>query len=356
VRHYLYTASFLAPMPKVLELFSGIGGMRAGLSSCLGGSLKFTAVDLNEFCNEIYYETYKERPLTMDITSLDSEWFDSLAADIWTMSPPCQPYTRQGSMKDTEDDRARPLLHLIRVLEEMRNMPGMIIVENVKNFEASDSFQLLEKTLRKRGFQLYGYLLNPLYMGFPNSRLRFFLVAKKGVFVEETTRIVCNDPAYPEFALLDTTNFEKRMIREFLCSHHSEQVNSKLTVPHSLLEKKSAFCFDIVSPVSTQCLCFTRSYTKYINGTGSVLYTGDNMRNMIQHDSKNRPIFHGLQSMTELSPNLRYFCPVEVARLNGFSDLSLWLRDGCMGGVKYYRAMGNSLNPRVVEYLVRMHL
>ena len=342
---------------KVLELFSGIGGMRCGLEEIFskrGHSAEYVSVDLNEFCNQVYYESYGDRPKSLDITSLGTHWFDAVAADIWTMSPPCQPYTRQGKMKGSDDDRAWPLHHLIQVFGEIKILPKLIILENVKNFETSVSFDMLTARLRSRGYTLQGYLLNPLYMGVPNSRLRFFLVATKGS--EISAPFLCNDPAYPDFDRIETAS-PQRSIQEFLCCSHSEAEATKLEIPRALLVKKSAFCFDVVSPQSGQCLCFTRSYTKYINGTGSVLYEGSDVSEM---DEQKRPRFANLESMTDLSGKLRYFCPLEAARLNGFKvnepGLSLRFTEGCSGSVKYYRAVGNSLNPKVVSFLVDRHL
>ena len=345
----------------VLDLFSGIGGMRCGLMEALGDGatdMKCVSLDLNVFCNEVYEESFGEAPHAMDITLLSLSWFEGIAADVWTMSPPCQPYTRQGHMKGSLDDRAKPLHHLIDVLGKIEKTPKLIIIENVKNFEISDSFDQVRETLVGRGFSLYGYLLNPLYMGFPNSRLRFYLVAvADGGHVP--FKIVCNDPQFPEFERIDTSMITtERRIGDFLCDSHTNPVVEQLTVPKSTLEKKSAFCFDIVSPVSRQCLCFTRSYTKYVNGTGSVLYTADHDGEM---DGMRRPKFN-VDSMTELGGKLRYFCPLEAARLNGFNvnepsaPWALQFTKGCSGSIKYYRAVGNSLNPHAVAFLVRRHL
>lgn len=350
-------------MVVVLELFSGIGGMRCGLSEGVGSEqhLKFTSIDLNEFCNKVYNESFGDRPLTLDICALNVDWFEKLKADVWTMSPPCQPYSRQGKGLGSRDERGKPLHHLIHVIDQLVHAPKLIIVENVKNFEESDSFHILKTKLERKGYSLYGYLLNPLYLGFPNSRLRFFLVAvldgKKNEFM-----IRCNDLSYPEFDRLDLVNWHQKIIRDFLCPHHDTECG--LEVPESLLAKPASFAFDIVSKQSKQCLCFTRSYKKYINGTGSVLINLDHsvVQSMVtETDEKQRPKFGNLKSMTELEGSLRYFCPLEAARLNGFNvndDIAPWslrFNDACRGNIQYYRAVGNSLNPHVVAFLVKRH-
>lgn len=71
------------------------------------------------------------------IETLSTKYYDDIAADIWTMSPPCQPYTRIGLQQGSEDARAKSFLHLLKVLGEMKNKPTYILVENVKGFEVS---------------------------------------------------------------------------------------------------------------------------------------------------------------------------------------------------------------------------
>ena len=345
---------------KVLELFSGIGGMRCGLTEGFGPSIRldFTAIDMNEFCNEIYRTSFADKPLNRDICSIPLDWFETLSADIWTMSPPCQPYTRQGNQEDAGDDRAKPLTYLSReILGKMKNLPRHIVLENVKNFEVSQSFHELVEILNSRGYTMRGFLLNPLYMGFPNSRLRFFLVATlTGKILEQVhVPIVSNDPIQcGEFDQIPTPSIHiLRTIGDFLCPSHTID----LTVPRSILEKKAAFCFDIVSAESTQCLCFTRAYTKFIDGTGSVLMM--QVAENCEKDEKYRPILRNVTSMTELYGNLRYFCPTEAARLNGFrvnEERGLKFPTDCSGGKKYYRAVGNSLNPEVVAFIVRREI
>ncbi len=354
---------------RVLELFSGIGGMRHGLERGVDDQrddMIFTSIDLNQFCNEIYRESFGEAPVAADITGLTLEWFEHLGADIWTMAPPCQPYSRQGGLLQSKDPRARPLHYLINILRSLKRLPNLIILENVKNFETSDSCSELVGVLKHRGYRrIRGFLINPLYMGFPNSRLRFFLVAQLGMLEEpESTNsfpIVTNDPqCASEYPLRNCPSWMlsnmKTPIDQFLCSGHSPEVLSQLMVPASLLSKQAAFCFDIVSPASVQSLCFTRAYTKFVNGTGSVLYD-DEWSGPV--DDQKRPIFGELSSMVELNGKLRYFCPMEIARLNGFpvdachGHCHLLLPTACHADKQTYRALGNSLNPHIVAQLFK---
>lgn len=69
---------------------------------------------------------------------------------LWTMSPPCQPYTRQGKQEDTKDPRAKPLLNLISVFPTLKRRPDFLLLENVKNFEVQHPWSELRGRHRSR--------------------------------------------------------------------------------------------------------------------------------------------------------------------------------------------------------------
>ena len=47
------------------------------------------------------------------------------------MSPPCQPFTRQGLQKDIGDARTEPLLNVIKMICDV-HLLEYVLVENVK--------------------------------------------------------------------------------------------------------------------------------------------------------------------------------------------------------------------------------
>ena len=51
-------------------------------------------------------------------------------AQMWLMSPPCQPYTRNNtSVRDLDDPRSRPLLYLLNLLVKVPHPPSYIFLE-----------------------------------------------------------------------------------------------------------------------------------------------------------------------------------------------------------------------------------
>jgi tRNA (cytosine38-C5)-methyltransferase len=349
-------------MEKLLELFSGIGGFRRGLEM---GGMRFSqvvAVDLNLAANEIYREIYGETVMAKDITSLKTEWFDSVQATVWSMSPPCQPYTRQGLRQDEEDDRANALAHLCDVLESIKIPPKHIFLENVDGFQNSKSYARLRQALTMRGYSiLLADLVNPLDLGFPNSRLRFFLVASVDSSLKARLPLRCLNAASCA-EKTDQCAFPTLPISAFL--DDKLESTDDLMVSLGTLRKPSSVAFDVVAPQSTQSMCFTRGYGRLINGAGSVLYLGTTAESW---DERDRPQFNlAPNEMAQLHGKLRYFSATEIARLQGFSSVlpacaihgeqeaaadfaCQFLGENRRG----YKTLGNSLNPLVVAIIAR---
>ncbi|XP_048780762.1 tRNA (cytosine(38)-C(5))-methyltransferase-like isoform X2 [Ostrea edulis] len=138
------------------------------------------AIDVNTTANKIYKHNFPETNL-MDcgIESLTARQLDGMKIDMIVMSPPCQPFTRVGKKLDAEDIRTQSFLHLLSLLPRLNNCPKYILVENVKGFEESETCLKLHKTLMECNFAYQEFLLTPLQFGIPNSRLRYYLIAKK---------------------------------------------------------------------------------------------------------------------------------------------------------------------------------
>lgn len=130
---------------------------------------------------------------------------DRFNADVWLLSPPCQPHTRQGMRLDCSDTRSDGLLHLISLLQVIKNIPKFILLENVEGFESSESRNRLVTVLKERQYYYQEFILSPNQFQIPNQRDRYFLVARLTEFppVPENTpriksclRIIPGDATY----------------------------------------------------------------------------------------------------------------------------------------------------------------
>ncbi|KAK3602613.1 hypothetical protein CHS0354_034196 [Potamilus streckersoni] len=171
---------------RVLELYSGIGGMHFALdntSVLKDKNMKYKvvlAIDINNVANRIYQHNFPVTKMSSSgIEGLTVKKLDKLKIDMILMSPPCQPFTRVGKKMDHEDARSKSLLHLLDLLPRLSHCPSYILVENVKGFETSQTRDILVESLKKCDFTYQEFLLTPLQMGIPNARLRYYLIAKR---------------------------------------------------------------------------------------------------------------------------------------------------------------------------------
>ncbi|OQR78359.1 tRNA (cytosine-5-)-methyltransferase-like [Tropilaelaps mercedesae] len=174
---------------RVLELYSGIGGMHFALRNAFsenGGMLAnykqfkiVAAVDINTVANTVYETNFGGKVLNRQIQSLlVEELSGDLSSSIWIMSPPCQPFTRQGKQLGADDPRTASFLHILDILPKLKaHKPKFIFLENVKGFESSPVRDAFLDCLERCGLVYLQCLLSPKQFNVPNSRLRYYCMA-----------------------------------------------------------------------------------------------------------------------------------------------------------------------------------
>lgn len=60
----------------------------------------------------------------------------------------------------------------------LQHKPTFFLLENVKGFEGSVAHDILIETLKKCSYNFQEFLLSPANFGIPNSRLRYYVIAK----------------------------------------------------------------------------------------------------------------------------------------------------------------------------------
>jgi len=326
---------------RVLELFSGIGGMHHALD--LVGEVEVevvAAMEINTVSNEVYKHNHPDTNLlNKNIAGLTQKELLKLSPDVVVMSPPCQPHTRQGKQRDMEDPRSSPLAHLASLLPSLPSLK-FLLLENVAGFETSKARDQVKTSLEDAGFECREFLLCPRQIGIPNSRLRYYLLARR----EKSWGV---EGLQKTFNLLCPPNTEKEEDKEGKSlEKYLDQGSLEDLVEDKVLLKRSLL-LDIVTRDSTQSCCFTAGYTRYSEGTGSVIQEkGD--REDVYARAGQAPDDR-VNILGELG--LRYFSTKEVARLLGFP--SSFSFPPSVGRRARYKALGNSLNVRVVALLIR---
>lgn len=81
--------------------------------------------------------------------------------------------------RDILDERTCALLYIINILPKLDKKLRYILVENVKGFEKSEAREKLVNCLENAGFTFQEFILCPTQIGIPNSRRRYYLIAKR---------------------------------------------------------------------------------------------------------------------------------------------------------------------------------
>ena len=258
---------------KVLELFSGIGGMHYALKKVKEHYEEFEfsvfrAIDISDVANSVYKHNFPDVEVKgSNICGLTAKNLEKWGIEAIVMSPPCQPFTRQGNQKDLEDNRSQPFLHIVNEILPNVKCLNYILLENVKGFEKSQAHKVLIDKLSANGFKFKEFLICPKQIGIPNSRLRYYLIASKNETFEQGSELILN-----------VENIDSDIVQKFVKSDKdlSSYLNDEndpfdheaLLIKDPVLEKYGEV-FDIIQPESTGSCCFTKAYSKYAEGTGT---------------------------------------------------------------------------------------
>ncbi len=160
---------------RVLELFSGIGGCAAALVDVAQDVLAF---DIRQSAVDTYRHNYPNHQCELrTIESLPTSRLSTFAADLWWMSPPCQPFTAQGQRRDLHDARTQSFIMLLRQLASVR--PTYVAMENVPGFFSSETRKLFLQVLEEAGYTFREWDLCPTQLEWPMRRRRYYLVASR---------------------------------------------------------------------------------------------------------------------------------------------------------------------------------
>lgn len=323
------------------------------------------AVDINPVANDVYHHNFPETVLmNRNIQSINAQELNKLNVDAILMSPPCQPFTRLGLKKDALDNRTCSLLHILNLIPELKNLK-YILLENVKGFEMSQMRNKLIDCIESCGYAYRELILSPCQFGIPNSRRRYYLLAKKNdlKFCFEQFSLEDNLPS-ELFELLPKSMHlvlaEKQgkinsksdrlcyTLDNILEESHTEE--SQYLLPPKLLQKR-AWVLDIRTSESNGSCCFTKGYGHYAEGTGSVYcpFTDETIKlkynevGSYENDSDKQ-----MQILSDLK--LRFFSPREVCRLMCFPEDFNFPKH--ITDRQKYRLLGNSINIHVVSRLI----
>lgn len=160
---------------RVLEFFSGIGGFATAIGRLADAVLAF---DIRQAAVDTYRLNFERHRCELRaIESIPHARISTFAADLWWVSPPCQPFTHQGRQRDLNDARTQPLIALIDQIPQ--SQPTYFAMENVPGFAQSETRVCLLRALEQQHYQVCEFDVCPSQLGWPMRRRRYYLVGSR---------------------------------------------------------------------------------------------------------------------------------------------------------------------------------
>ncbi len=293
----------LVPSPpsprRVLELFSGIGGLAAAVDGAASVEV-VGAVDHDRRAAEVYALNHPGPVHVKNLVSVTDRWLAAFGADLWWMSPPCAPHGIRGAQADVDDRRSDAFVRLLGAIDTVR--PTWVAMENVPWFQGSRAHGRLLETLAAAGYTWTEGELCPSELGVPAVRRRYYLVAGRG-----TVQPWAQPVAMP------------RPLAAYLGPWRDD-----LAVPETIAARFGG-AFHAVDPADAhaQAACFTRAYGKSPVYVGSYVRGGDG--------------------------RFRYLAPEEIAALYGFGARFSF---GDLPARLAWRLIGNSVSVDAVRWVL----
>ncbi|KAK6588751.1 DNA (cytosine)-methyltransferase domain-containing [Cryptosporidium xiaoi] len=393
-----------------LEFFSGIGGIHLSLKnafklSALNSNYRLNVIrayEINEYANRVYRKNFPETSiLRKNIESLTIN--DIPKSDIWLISPPCQPFTNGGSNRDSNDNRTKPFLRLIELMYEIGdNVPKAWFVENVINFETSNTHNLMLNMLNKLNFTVFEFLITPTIIGIPNTRVRYYclairdnvmsignninisfnsnikqlktnfynkfkeynagkLISNKAHIKSEHSNIICYLPfdEYKCNCILNSYCNKPNSISDVIGNFNVNEIDELVNLSKIIVNSNPSFKFDIVNKYSKVSTTFAKSYIKTKGRGGPLLDFSINIKPSSFND--NIDIFDHIFNTSAVDPSrfqkldnlsnakIRCFHPIEILLIMGFPES--WFNDLNLSLQQQYSLIGNSISVYIVTII-----
>lgn len=158
---------------KVVDLFSGIGGLSLGLQNA--GYTVVLAVDNWAPAVTIYQANFNHPIVNMDLLDVKNsvKELKKYKADMIVGGPPCQDYSSAGK-RNEENGRADLTISFAEIVRDVK--PKFFIMENVDQIVKSRRYQEALGIFKEAGYGVTAKTLDASLCGAPQKRKRHFVV------------------------------------------------------------------------------------------------------------------------------------------------------------------------------------
>ena len=222
-------------MPRIIDLFAGLGGIRLGFQQAMEElGLETECVfssEIKPYAIKAYKGFYGNQELYGDITKVDTNKdipdFDYLLAGF-----PCQPFSSAGKRNGFADTRGTLFFEIERILKDKiksgHPARGFLLenVEGLINHNNGDTLNVIITHLEKLGYYVNFKLLDSKDFGLPQSRKRVYIVGSMDEKIElnnfEQKESVLGDILQQGLPTVDT-----KFTRKLLANYTPQEVMGK---------------------------------------------------------------------------------------------------------------------------------
>lgn len=316
---------------KYFDMFSGIGGFRAGFGDsalCVGHC------EIDKFANQSYetiHDVKKGEYYCSDARNIDTNTmpdFDLLCAGF-----PCQPFSQAGERKGFDDTRGTLFFEIARVVRAKR--PKYLLLENVPGLLTHDkgrTFCTILSTLNELGYHVEWQVLDSKDFGVPQTRKRVYAFC----YIDPR----CAGKVLP---IIGTNS---SILRQLVKGRQGERVYAADGTACTLTSNGGGFAtktglyfidLNLPTKLTETARCIKSRYNAGISNRG-----GENSGVATFDTTQAR---HGIM----LKGRIRKLTPTECLRLQGFSEPHIEKLTALQSDAQLYKQAGNSVTVNVIK-------
>jgi DNA (cytosine-5)-methyltransferase 1 len=160
-------------MPKVIDLFSGCGGLTLGFQNA--GFEVVAAADNWQPAVNVYKLNFDHDMLDLDLGDVKKSVaaLKKYKADIVVGGPPCQDFSQAGK-RNENGGRGDLTVSFAEIIEGLK--PKVFVMENVDMLTKSSQYKKAMKVFKRAGYGITEKLLDASFCGVPQKRKRHFVI------------------------------------------------------------------------------------------------------------------------------------------------------------------------------------
>lgn len=341
---------------RLIELFAGIGAQAKALENLGVDFEHYRICEFDKFAVRSYNAIHGTDFITSDITALKGTDLGIVDTNrycyIMTYSFPCQDLSicgKQKGMSKGENTRSGLLWEVERLLDEVDNLPEVLLMENVPQVHSEKNrvdFNKWISFLEGKGYSNYYADLNSKNYGVAQNRNRCFMISILGEYNFEFPQPETLDKTMADY--LESTVDKKYIlslkgVKYVTNPKRKPFVSVDPDIARALLQKSQNLNGNFVSCDIAGNLCGGKYENRYeqvrrvygVNGLAPTIHTSQGDGQEIKIDDNTQ---------------LRNLTPRERFRLMSFTDEDI---NKCyaigMSDSQLYKQAGNSIVVRVLE-------